>query len=136
MTGNHTADNYSEQAPPDFDAPDLAHKIEQLPRETVDNLPFGAIRLDANGKVAFFSESERRLSGYRKDVLDRSFFAEIAPCMNNASFKRRIDDALAKGTLNMTFDHIGDFDDAAKALRVRVQSASEGGCWLFLRRED
>jgi photoactive yellow protein len=121
---------------PDFETPHLAEAIERMTRETIDNLPFGVIRLDAGGKVVFYSDAERRLSGYSKDVLDRPFFAEIAPCMNNAFFKRRIDDALAKGTLNMTFDHIGDFDDAAKALRVRVQSASVGGCWLFLQRED
>jgi photoactive yellow protein len=128
--------NVSEPTVPDFDTPHLAQAIEQMAPATVDNLPFGVIRLNAGGKVMFFSESERRLSGYRKDVLDRPFFSEIAPCMNNTFFKQRIDDALAKGTLNMTFDHIGDFDDAAKALRVRVQSASGGGCWLFLQRED
>ena len=136
MTGNRMADTDTVQVLLDFDAAHLAQAVEKSPREVVDNLPFGVIRLDAGGNVVFFSESERRLSGYRKDVLTRHFFSEIAPCMNNPAFRRRIDDALAKGMLNMAFDHIGDFDDAAKALRVRVQSASDGGCWLFLRRED
>jgi photoactive yellow protein len=120
---------------PDFATPALAVAVEQLPREVIDTLPFGAIHLDRDGVVAFYSEAERRLSGYRKEVLARPFFTEIAPCMNNAAFKGRIERALAAGTLDIAFDHIGDFDDSAKMLRVRVQSAIGGGCWIFMQRE-
>jgi photoactive yellow protein len=121
---------------PAFDTPHLAAAVEQLSHDQIDSLPFGAIRLDKNGFVTFFSLAERRLSGYQKEAMKHPFFTEIAPCMNNPAFKGRIDRALAAGTLNIAFDHIGDFDDAAKALRVRVQSAVEGGCWIFMRRED
>lgn len=121
---------------PDFETSRLAAAVERLPAEAVHRLPFGAIRLDADGKVLFYSDAERRLSGYTREVLQRPFFTEIAPCMNNAAFRGRIERALASGSLDIAFDHIGDFDDAAKALRVRVQSASGGGCWVFMRRED
>ena len=120
---------------PDFDAPALARAVEALSQAEIDALPFGAIRLAADGKVAVYSEAERRLSGYRAEVLDRPFFTEIAPCMNNAAFRGRIDRALAAGTLDIAFDHIGDFDDDTKQLSVRVQSATGGGCWLFMQRE-
>ena len=120
---------------PSFETRRLAEAIERLPEADVDCLPFGAIRLDSNGEVKFYSAAERRLSGYRKDVFRRPFFLEIAPCMNNSAFKGRIDRALAEGTLDIEFDHIGDANDAARTIRVRVQSASGGGCWLFLQRE-
>jgi hypothetical protein len=55
--------------------------------------------------------------------------------MNNAAFRGRIERALAAGHLDITFSHTGDFDDKAKELTVRVQSATGGGCWIFMKRE-
>ena len=121
---------------PDFNEPHLAAMVESLPPEQVDALPFGAIRLDAEGRVLRFNTAERRLSGYSKEVSGRSFFVDIAPCMNNSSFRGRIEKAEAAGRLDIAFGHIGDFDDSTKELHVRVQSASAGGCWIFIKRED
>jgi photoactive yellow protein len=119
---------------PDCHDPNLASIIERLPHEIVNSFPFGAIRLDPQGNVVFYSESERRLSGYKKNTITHSFFIEIAPCMDNANVRGRIDTALQAGKLNITFSHIGDFDDSTKELDVRVQSATDGGCWIFIRR--
>lgn len=118
----------------DFFAPDLASIIEILPPEVVHSLPYGAIRLDHEGRVIFYSDTERRLSGYFKETIARSFFTEIAPCMNNPNVRGRIDKALQAGKLNITFTHIGDFNDPDQELDIRVQSASNGGCWIFIRR--
>lgn len=38
---------------PDFKEPQLAMAIEALPSETVDALPYGAIRIGNNGKVEY-----------------------------------------------------------------------------------
>ncbi len=119
---------------PAFDDPNLASRIGEMAEAEIDALPFGAVRLDNQQAVVFYSAAERRLSGYRKPVVGRHFFTEIAPCMNTTSFRGRIERALQAGTLNIEFDHVGDFDDAAKDIRVRVQPAPDGGCWLFLRR--
>ncbi len=119
---------------PDFDHPKLAEAVEHLSPEAVNSLSFGAIRLDAGGTVTFYSEVERRLSGYRKEVVGRTFFTDIAPCMNNPGFKGRIDRALAAGKLDIKFGFVGDMPSATIDLDVRVQSATGGGCWIFLRR--
>src|SRR5690348_14880512 len=107
---------------PDFDNPDLTSVIEILPPASVHALPFGVIRLDREGQVVFYSETERRSSGHDREVVSRPFFTEIAPCMNNAKFRGRIDRALAAGTLDISFSFIGDFNDPNKELDVRVQS--------------
>jgi photoactive yellow protein len=124
------------EALPTFETPHLAQCVERLPPDRINALPFGAIRLDQDNNVAFYNDTERRLSGYRKEVLNHKFFTEIAPCMNNPAFRGRIDRALAAGTLDIKFDQIGDFEDDTRLIRVRVQSASGGGCWIFLLRED
>jgi photoactive yellow protein len=121
---------------PDFDEPRLAEAVEKLSPERADALPFGAVRLDAEGRVVFFSKSEEELSGFRKQPIGLPFFTQIAPCMNNPAFLGRIERALAAGKLDIAFSHVGDFGDSSRELDVRVQSATDGGFWIFLRRED
>jgi photoactive yellow protein len=127
------------QEQPDFDTPRLAEAVEQLSPEQVDALPFGAIRLDAAGVVTFYSATERRLSGLRREALGRPFFVEIAPCMDNGEFRGRIEQARAAGRLDIAFGHVSDLPSGERdvALDVRVQSSpsGDGGCWIFLRRE-
>ena len=95
-----------------------------------------AIRLDNDGRVQFFSKAEARLSGYgERPALGRVFFTEIAPCMDNAEFLGRVRAAQASGKLDLEFGWFGDFEDRNRHLRVRVQSASAGGYWIFMKRD-
>ncbi|WP_277968798.1 hypothetical protein [Sphingomonas echinoides] len=126
----------AEPALPDFDTPALARAIEALPPSVVDDLPFGAIRLGVDGTVAYYSAAERRLSGSGlHDRIGLDFFGRVAPCMDNPDFRGRVERASAAGTLDLEFTHIGDFEDRHRELTVRIQPASAGGYWIFLRRE-
>lgn len=120
---------------PDYDLPKLAPAVEALDDAQIDRLPFGAIRLDAAGKVIRHNATERRLSGYGgRDSLGKSFFTDIAPCMATEGYRGRIERALQAGTLDLEFTHIGDFEDRERELNVRIQSASGGGYWIFMQR--
>lgn len=121
---------------PSFDQPRLAQAVDALTPEQVDALPFGAIRLDAANRVAFFSRSEALLSGYRHSALGIDFFAGIAPCMDTDLYRGRLERALTASTVNIEFSHIGDFADRTRELRVRIQSAGGGGVWIFMSREN
>lgn len=121
---------------PSFDQPDLARAVEGLPIGALDDLPFGAIRLDAEGVVRVYSGAERRLSGSGdRPRLGLHFFREVAPCMDGPRYRGRIERAMEAGGLDLEFGWTGDFGDAERSLRVRVQSAAGGGCWIFMRRE-
>jgi photoactive yellow protein len=120
---------------PRYNDENLAEKVEALSADDVNLLPFGAIRLDASGTVTYYSEAERRLSGSGNHPrMGLNFFHEIAPCMDNAHYRGRIDQAIARGSLDLEFTHIGDFEDRDRELTVRIQSASDGGYWIFMRR--
>jgi photoactive yellow protein len=121
--------------PISFDQADLARAVEQLTTDVIDVLPFGVVKLDANGQVLFYSQREGQQSGRgMRPVIGMGFFTDIAPCMDNPSFKGRIEAAMASGTLDAEFSHVGDFSDRDRELQVRAQSATDGGVWLFLRR--
>ena len=64
-----------------------------------------------------------------------SFFVDVAPCMNTPTFSGRIEKARAAGKYDLEFGWIGDFSDRSRELRVRIQPASDGGCWIFIQRE-
>lgn len=123
---------------PDIESPGLAAFLEAAPPEVVDRLPYGVIRLDAAGMVTLYSARERELSGYRKEVLGRRFFADIAPCLDNPGFSGRIERARAAGRLDVYFDMVGDLPGGQRdvAHRVRLVSASDGGTWVVMQREE
>ncbi|MEO1369682.1 MAG: PAS domain-containing protein, partial [Acidobacteriota bacterium] len=57
--------------------------VDSLSENELDGLPFGAIRLDADGAVVLYNAAESAISGRRKeDVIGRNFFTEVAPCTN------------------------------------------------------
>lgn len=116
-------------------AAELRARVEQTPTAVLDWLAYGVIHLDAAGEVTFFSRTEARQSGFgERNPLGKKFFTELAPCMGSAEFLERIDQARKAGTLDITFEQIGDFDDAERELRVRVISAAAGGAWIFIQR--
>jgi photoactive yellow protein len=118
----------------DFDAPDLARRIEQLSQSELDRLPFGVILLDPKGTVLFYSETEARQSGYGKLPLGQNFYA-VAPCMDKDDFRGRIARAQEAGSVDLEFGWSGDFADPKRDLRIRIQSAGRGGVWIMVERD-
>jgi photoactive yellow protein len=115
--------------------PDLVARVEQLSQSQIDRLPFGVIRLDPAGHVTRYSRTEARQSGFgERSALGRAFFSDLAPCMATPHFLRRIESARADGTLDVTFEQVGDFADDERELRVRMASSSDRGLWVFIQR--
>jgi photoactive yellow protein len=120
---------------PVFDSPQLAATVETLTPEEIDQLPFGVIGLDANDRIRVYNRTEAQNSGYRdRPARGRLFFEDVAPCLDNGYFKSRIERARRAGTLDISFAFIGDFADREREFKVRVQSATDGGCWIFHQR--
>ena len=120
-----------------FDAEDLVARVTRLDAQALDSLPFGVVRLDQDGRVTFFSQTEASQSGFAdRPALSRTFFTEIAPCRGTPELLRRIERARVEGTLDILFEHVGDFEDATRPLRVRLKSATAGGLWVFIERQS
>lgn len=100
-------------------------------------LPFGAVRLDRDFLVKFYSDREAQGSGMgHKGQVGRNFFADIAPCFANDDYLGRIERARVEGDIDIEMGWIGDFADADSDLRVRIVSAPDSGLWIFTQRES
>jgi photoactive yellow protein len=73
------------------------HLLEPL----FDALPIGVVVLDREGKVVVFNKHEEVLAGRNRErVLGRSFFAEIAPCMDVRELAGAFRDRVGQRTLD------------------------------------
>lgn len=116
----------------DFDAPDLAANIERLSDSERDELPFGVVHLDREGTVVFYSATEAKLSGYGMTPLGRNFY-EVGRNPAIRDLRARIDAAMETGPVDLEFGWNGDL--IHRDLRMRVQSAADGGVWLCIERD-
>ena len=63
-------------------------RVADAPADVLDRLPFGVVRLSADGTVLAYNAPEARLSGLRpENVIGRNFFREIAPCTGVQEFE-------------------------------------------------
>ncbi|MCU0634281.1 MAG: hypothetical protein MUE41_05370 [Gemmatimonadaceae bacterium] len=125
-----------------FDDADLGARLDalfplvQASGTALDELPFGVIRIDAAGRVAFYSATESRQSGLRvHNAVGLDYFTQLAPCMNTPRVRGRIVEAAQHGAVDVEVGHTGDFADPDRFLRVRVLSAAGGGYWHCHLRE-
>lgn len=113
-------------------------ELEQITRMTeneLDALPFGAIRLDKDGKILSYNMTESKLTGRDpKRVIGRNFFTEVAPCTNVQGFAGRFRDGVAKGEMHVIFPYRFDFQMAPRDVSVTLfYSKQTDSAWVFVR---
>ena len=109
--------------------------IDRLPEHELDALPFGAIRLDHEGKVLTYNETEARLTGRKKEkVIGRNFFTEVAPCTNVQAFAGKFRDGVARGEMHEIFPYRFDFKMAPRDVTITLfYSKQTDSAWVFVR---
>ncbi len=118
----------------EFDAPDLAARMEKLSPAELDAVPFGVIELDANDIVLVYNANEVSRSGYGSTPLGKNFF-EVSRNPNKRELQSRIIRAKEEDPVDLEFGWRGGTGAAERELRLRVMSASRGGVWIFVERD-
>lgn len=110
-------------------------EIDRMSETELDALPFGAIRLDREGKILSYNVTESKLTGRDpKRVIGRNFFTDVAPCTNVQSFAGVFREGVAKGELHTIFPYRFDFQMAPRDVTVTLfYSAQTGSAWVFVR---
>ena len=110
-------------------------RIERFTESQLDTLPFGAIRLDRDGKILAFNQAEVDLSGRKKEnVLGKNFFTDVAPCTNVQEFAGKFREGVQSGKLHIVFPYIFDYEMDPRNVWVTLFYSNETGtAWVFVR---
>jgi len=116
---------------------EVEHVLE-LEKHQLDELPFGAIQLDEDGKVLAFNQHEANLTGRSpKDVIGKNFFEEVAPCTNVQEFAGRFKQGVQSGQLHAVFPYLFDFKMDPRQVWVTLfYSDATGTAWVFVRERE
>ena len=112
--------------------------FDRLSEMELDELPFGAIRLDKEGKILSYNTTESKLTGRDpKRVIGRNFFKDVAPCTNVQAFAGRFREGVAKGDMHIIFPYRFDFEMAPRDVTVTLfYSKQTETAWVFVREAN
>lgn len=110
-------------------------RIDSLPEAEFDALPFGAIKLDADGQVLKYNLYESRLAERDpQEVIGKNFFTEVAPCTNVQEFAGRYREGMAAGKLNTTFPYRFLFPRKVVDVEITLILGPGGeNAWFFVK---
>jgi photoactive yellow protein len=119
-----------------FEQDDIENTLAQLDASQIDELAFGAIQLDAEGRVLAYSRRESEITNRDpRDVIGRNFFQEVAPCTRRPEFYGRFLEGVKSGTLSVMFDYVFDYKMNPTRVRVHMKKALVGDTyWVLVKR--
>ena len=120
-----------------FDPDDLRNAMSSLSDEEIDNLMYGAVELDAEGKILRYNIAESELTGRRpEDVIGRNFFNDVAPCTRRDEFSGRFFNGVKTGEFNAVFEYVFDHEMTPTKVRIlMIKSVARDSYWLLIKRK-
>ena len=112
--------------PPGDDHP--VWRALDLPVERLDELPFGAIVVDADGIIHEYNEYESKLSHLaRSRVIGKNFFRDVAPCTAVQAFEGRLREFLrTRDRVSESFDYFFPFVHGAATVEITFLRLPKG----------
>ena len=119
-----------------FGKDDIHNTLNKLSDVEIDRLAFGAVQLDASGKVLKYNAAESSITGRAAaSVIGRNFFTEVAPCTAGPAFKGVFDAGVKSGDLNALFEYVFDYNMAPTKVKIHMKKAFSGDSfWIFVKR--
>lgn len=112
-------------------------RLDNLDRGDVDNLDYGAVKVDDEGKILLYNRYESELAGVDPSTAEgKNFFKEIAPCTNNKLFFGKFQKGVDSNELNMAFNYT--FTYKMKPTNVSIQmirSDKDHSNWIFVKKK-
>ncbi len=112
-------------------------RLDNLDRGDVDNLDYGAVKVDDEGKILLYNRYESELAGVDPSTAEgKNFFKEIAPCTNNKLFYGKFQKGVDSNELNMAFNYT--FTYKMKPTNVSIQmirSEKDNSNWIFVKKK-
>lgn len=116
------------------------HDVEaqNLSEGELNALPFGAIKLDAQGRILFYNVYESTLTAVKpEEAVGKNFFTEVAPCTNVQGFYGRFQEGVAQKNLHTSFNYTFTHKMAPTDVNIRMSyDAAQEAVWVFVRKRD
>lgn len=119
-----------------FGSDDIENTLANMNDQDLDQLAFGAIQLDASGKVLQYNAAEGGITGRDpKSVIGKNFFDEVAPCTKSKEFQGRFKEGVASGNLSTMFEYVFDYKMQPTKVKVHMKKALiDDSYWIFVKR--
>ncbi|SFD44199.1 photoactive yellow protein [Thiohalospira halophila DSM 15071] len=119
-----------------FGTDDIENTLSSMKEGDLDNLAFGAIQLDADGKILQYNAAEGDITGRDpKAVIGKNFFKEVAPCTDSQDFSGRFKEGVKNGDLNTMFEYTFDYQMQPTKVKVHMKKALTGDSyWILVKR--
>ncbi|MBK5930422.1 photoactive yellow protein [Halochromatium salexigens] len=119
-----------------FGSDDIENSLANMSDQDLDQLAFGAIQLDASGKVLQYNAAEGGITGRDpKSVIGKNFFEDVAPCTKSQEFQGRFKEGVANGNLATMFEYVFDYQMKPTKVKVHMKKALvDDSYWIFVKR--
>jgi photoactive yellow protein len=119
-----------------FGSEDIENALGKMSDKDIDNLAFGAIKLDGQGNIEQYNMAEGEITGRDpKAVVGKNFFTEVAPCTNQPGFYGKFKKGVETGNLNEMFEYTFDYQMEPTKVKVHMKKAMTGDSyWVFVKR--
>lgn len=119
-----------------FGSEDIGNKLAEMSDRDIDKLAFGAINLDANGKILSYNKAEGEITGRNpEEVIGKNFFTEVAPCTKTDDFFGKFQEGVKSGNLSTMFEYTFDYQMKPTKVKVHMKKSLDGDSyWVFVKR--
>lgn len=115
---------------------ELDNVLARMDPKEIEKLAYGAIQLDATGKILFYNSAEGKITGRDPQaVIGKNFFRDVAPCTNSPKFFGVFKAGVAAGKLDTMFEYVFDYQMKPTKVLVHLKKAMSGDTyWVIVRR--
>jgi len=119
-----------------FGSDDMGNIMAKLGDSKINDLAFGAIKLDGDGNILSYNQAEGDITGRDpKDVIGKNFFTDVAPCTNQPEFFGKFKQGIQEDKLNTMFEYVFDYKMKPTKVKVHMMKAQVGeGYYIFVKR--
>lgn len=115
------------------DTGDLS-SLDNMSPGQLDDLPYGAVRLDDSGTVGFYNRYESEMGGIAPSkALGKNFFTDIAPCTNNKVFRGCFSKAVTTGSADCLFSYTFTYRMRPTEVKVHLHRGRTSN-WLLIQK--
>lgn len=119
-----------------FGNDNIENTLANMKDGDLDQLAFGAIQLDGNGKILQYNAAEGDITGRDPNsVIGKNFFTDVAPCTDSKEFRGRFEEGVKSGEMNTMFEYVFDYQMKPTKVKVHMKKALVGNSfWIFVKR--